>query len=230
MVTAILVAAGSSRRMGFDKLTAPLGGLPVAERSLRVLCECRGIHSVVVVTTAEKQDGFAALAERSRGKLAGVCEGGAERHLSVWAGLRLVPPGTRWVAVHDAARPLVSQRALAAVIAAAREAGAAALAHRVTDTLKRADASARVIGSVDREGLWAMETPQVFRLDWLQAAYAGVVAAGTVVTDEVSAIQAAGHGVCLVENSDPNPKITVAGDLVLAEALLRAGPPSADVD
>lgn len=219
MVSAILVAAGSSRRMGFDKLAAPLAGEPVASHSLRALLECPLISSVVVVTGAEKREDFAAW---DSPKLGAVCLGGAERHLSVWEGLRRVPEEARWVAVHDAARPLVSARALQAVIATAQQQGAAALAHRVADTLKRADPEARVTGSVDRANLWGMQTPQVFRVDWLREAYEKVLAGGEIVTDEVSALQAIGHTVHLVENPDPNPKITVPADLLLAEAWLKA--------
>jgi len=101
----------------------------------------------------------------------------------------------------------------------AAEGGAAALARRVTETLKKADAAGTVCDSVNRENLWVMETPQVFRLKLLQKAYAEVEAKGAPVTDEVSALQMIGWPVSLVENKLPNPKITVSADLDMARAL-----------
>lgn len=124
------------------------------------------------------------------------------------------------VAVHDGARPLVTPVAIGRCLAAARECGAAALAHRITDTLKRATEQGRVTESVSRDQLWAMETPQVFDLARLRSAYDRVMESGRLVTDEVSAMRESGEEVMLVENDSPNPKITYPADLLLAEALL----------
>jgi 2-C-methyl-D-erythritol 4-phosphate cytidylyltransferase len=90
----------------------------------------------------------------------------------------------------------------------------------VTDTVKRADAAGMVVGAVERDNLWAMETPQAFRAELLVEVYAGIVDRGDVVTDEVSACELAGRPVALVENPAPNPKITFPADLKLAERLL----------
>jgi 2-C-methyl-D-erythritol 4-phosphate cytidylyltransferase len=103
----------------------------------------------------------------------------------------------------------------------AADSGAAASARRVTETLKKADAEGRVTGSIEREGVWIMETPQVFRRALLHSAYASLIEAGVSVTDEVSAVERAGCSVWLVENFTPNPKITLPGDLETAQRLLR---------
>ena len=128
---------------------------------------------------------------------------------------------TRIVAVHDAARPLVTSSAIAVAVAGAKEYGAVSLAAPVVDKLKRADDSGAVSGNVDRTGLWAMQTPQVFRRDWLKAAYELIVADGNAVSDEVSAVQAAGFPVRLLANSNWNIKITYPLDLDLAEKLIN---------
>jgi len=210
--------------MGFDKLAADLAGKPVLARSMMAFDDCEEIGEIVVVTSPEKIGPVKQLADRfAISKLASVIEGGAVRYLSVWRGMQVVSSGAAIIAVHDGARPLVTPAAISAAISAAAEHGAAALAHRVTDTLKRADAEQRVTGSVSREDMWGMETPQVFAAGLLRRAYERVLESGELVTDEVSAVQALGEPVYLVETPEPNPKITFAGDIALAEAILGAG-------
>ncbi len=220
-VAAVIVAAGGSRRMGFDKLAVDLGGVPVLARAVESFEAADGIDDLVLVTTADRFPWLERLCSaRGWGKVRALVEGAGERHLSVFRGLDAVPEGTELVAVHDGARPLVTPAAIGRCLTAARECGAAALAHRVTDTLKRATEQGRVTESVSRDQLWAMETPQVFDLARLRSAYDRVMASGGLVTDEVSAMRESGEEVMLVENDSPNPKITYPADLLLAEALL----------
>jgi len=216
MTSAVIVAAGSSRRMGFDKLFARLGTEPVVAYTMRAFLDHPAIGEVVVVTSAANRERIAALSSRLR-----VVEGGAERCHSVWNGLSALSPSCELVAIHDGARPLIHPESIAAVIDGARSHGAASLAHPITDTVKRADETGRVIESVDRSRLWGMETPQCFRLDLLREAYARLQGEDRVVTDEVSAAEAAGHPVFLVQNPFPNPKITFPPDLDLAQMLLQ---------
>jgi len=219
MTSALIVAAGSSSRMGFDKLLAPLAGAPVILHTLRAFENCPDIGGVWIVCSPER---FPAVERFSAGltKLRGIVAGGAERHLSVWNGLQALPADGELVAVHDGARPLIAPEQISRCCRVAAEHGAAASARRLTETVKRADASRMVKESVDRDDLWIMETPQVFRLSLLRSAYQAIIARGALVTDEVSAIQETGHPVHLVENSSPNPKITLPGDLALAARLL----------
>lgn len=221
-VSAIIVAAGSSRRMGFDKLDADLGGESVLIRSMLAFEACHEVVEIRVVTSPEKMGDLAESAKRlGLSKFVETIEGGAERHLSVNAGLERVGEHCTLVAVHDGARPLITAAAISRCVEVARVHGAAALAHRVTDTLKRGDNEGRVVGSVSRDDLWAMETPQVFSLNLLRSAYGEVLKRGEVVTDEVSALMGSGLEVRLVENTEPNLKITVPGDLLVAEAILK---------
>jgi 2-C-methyl-D-erythritol 4-phosphate cytidylyltransferase len=222
-VSAILVAAGSSRRMGFDKLAAELAGESVLVRSLLAFEACPEVGEIRVVTNPEKFDEVTEAARRlALAKFVEVIAGGAERHLSVHAGLKRVGGDYELVAVHDAARPLVTPAAISRCASVAASHGAATLAHRIADTLKRGNAAGEVVDAVSRDDLWAMETPQIFSTALLCEAYAGVLARGEVVTDEVSAVTALGRVVKLVENTEPNLKITVPGDLAVAAAILRS--------
>lgn len=217
MWAAVIVAAGSSRRAGFDKLAAPLAGQPVLRRSVDAFVRA-GAAAIVVVCPESRwvQTGLAEAAFPIP-----VCrvDGGAERCDSVAAGLAALPEGTELVAVHDGARPLVTPEGILACVAAARRSGAAACAHPVVDTLKRADAQGHTLAEpASREHLWGMETPQVFRTELLRAAYERVRALGLCVTDEVSALETLGHATQLVTGG-VNLKITLPGDLALAELI-----------
>ena len=221
MTSAIIVAAGSGTRMGFDKLLARLGGCPVIMHTLRAFQSCPDIGEIVVVTSADRVEVIQRLADDGvLTKLRAFVPGGAERHLSVQAGLQELSLDCDFVAVHDGARPLSLPAQITRVLERARETGAAASARPVSETLKRADSDGRVSGSVDRAGLWIMETPQVFSTPVLKQAYQAVLRDGLTVTDEVSALGHIGRDVWLVDNPTPNPKITWPADLALAERLL----------
>lgn len=208
--------------MGFNKLLAPLAGRAVLLRSIEVYQAVDAIDEMVVVVSGGET--LEACQEwQSSGlfsKPVRYVEGGRERHLSVRNGLDLLAPSVKLVAVHDGARPLVATGLIEDCLARAAETGAAASAHRITDTVKRADAERVVTASVEREGLWAMETPQVFSVEVLVSAYDAILEMGATVTDEVSACEMLGHPVTLVENTAANPKITFPADLAMAERLL----------
>jgi 2-C-methyl-D-erythritol 4-phosphate cytidylyltransferase len=222
MNSAIIVAAGSSQRMGFDKLMAPLCGLPVAAHSLARFERSEAVEEIILVIRSERRAEFEKIIrEQKFSKVATIVDGGAERHLSVWNGVASVSARTWLIAVHDAARPLVSSSLIDEAFALAAEKGAVSLAAPVVDTLKRADEAHQVIDSVDRADLWGMQTPQVFRIDWLREAYRRIIDSGRSVTDEVSALQEAGYPVTLICNPDWNVKITFPRDLELAEKLIR---------
>jgi 2-C-methyl-D-erythritol 4-phosphate cytidylyltransferase len=216
MVSAIIVAAGSSRRMGFDKLLTPLAGLPVIVQTVLAFQHCDAIDEIIVVASEEVK---AILLAHDVAKLKAVVAGGSERHFSVWEGLRAVSEDCKIVAVHDGGRPLISSAQIERCVSTARERSAAASARPVTETLKRCDDQGKITNSIERKNAWVMETPQVFERELLFSAYEHVLGNALVVTDEVSAVQAFGEPVYVVENLEPNLKITFPGDLVLAERL-----------
>ncbi len=224
MLSAIIVAAGSSQRMGFDKLFADLAGRPVVAWSVAAFQACPEVTDILLVTRPDKAADFRALADREGWtKLRAILPGGAQRHFSVWNGLQAIPApddSTAFVAVHDGARPLVTPGTISRCLALAREQGAACCAAPVSDTLKRADDQRRIVGGVDRTGLWAMQTPQIFSLPALLRAYRAVIAAGDHVTDETSALERLGEPVTLLNSGDFNLKITYPQDLELARHLL----------
>ncbi|MCQ2365294.1 MAG: 2-C-methyl-D-erythritol 4-phosphate cytidylyltransferase [Akkermansia sp.] len=217
MFAAVIVAAGSSRRAGFDKLAAPLAGVPVLRRSVEAFVAAGA--AAVVVVCPESRWMETGLAEENFPIPVTRTDGGAERQDSVYAGLRALPDGMDFVAVHDGARPLVTPEGIRACLEAAAQTGAAACAHPVVDTLKRADAAGLSLSEpVSREHLWGMETPQIFHIALLREAYDTVRAQGLTVTDEVSAVETLGVPTRLVQVG-PNLKITLPGDLELAELI-----------
>ena len=220
MLTAIIVAAGSSRRMGFDKLTASVAGKPVIEHTVDAFEHAPSVAEILIVTREDRLREFEKLVGK-RTKVREVIPGGEHRQDSVRAGLQHLNPETKYVAVHDAARPLVTPEQIERVFAECQQHGAAALAEPASDTLKRADKNLQVTGSVDRNQLFIMQTPQVFERKLLEEAYAAVLAKKLRITDEVSAVENLGRKVVLVPNEDSNFKITYERDLPLAEFLLR---------
>ncbi len=219
MFCAVIVAAGSSRRAGFDKLAASLAGVPVLRRSVDAFVAAGAAAVVVVCPESRWQETGLAAAEFPVPVMR--VDGGAERQDSVSAGLAALPADTRMVAVHDGARPLITPAGILACLAAAEETGAATCAHPVVDTLKRADAAGKSLPErVSRENLWGMETPQIFRLSLLRKAYEHVAEHSLVVTDEVSAVESLGVPTQLVQGG-VNLKITLPGDLELAELIWK---------
>lgn len=197
--------------MGFDKLAAHLNGKPILLHTLQAFLDNPSITDILVICPPAR---FQIISETGPfQKPVTRIDGGTARHLSVSNGLAAVPADTNLVAIHDAARPLISQQDLNRTIQAAKTHGAASLARRVTETLKRSDSSDFTQSQVSRDHLWFMETPQIFRTDLIQSAYAYILKEGIEVTDETSAIEAHGGRVKLVESTSPNPKITTPSDL-----------------
>src|ERR1700722_17731270 len=222
MVWAIIVAAGTSQRMGFDKLLSLIAGKPVIAHSIERFEQCDSIDEVMLVVRADRRAEFQKVVDAFEfTKVNRLVDGGSERHLSVWNGISQLPEACQIVAVHDAARPLVSSDLISRSVLLARDCGAVSLAAPIVETIKRADLEQSVTGSVDRSGLWAMQTPQVFRFDWLLDAYKRIVDSGRSVTDEVLALQEAGYPVRLLLNTDWNIKITFPRDLDLVEKMMN---------
>jgi 2-C-methyl-D-erythritol 4-phosphate cytidylyltransferase len=221
MLSAIIVAAGSSQRMGFDKLLALLGDKPVLAHTIDAFERTAPVEEIILVVRAERVGEFEELV-RQNGfqKIRQIIPGGERRHDSVSAGLKRLNPDTTFVAVHDAARPLVTPEQIERVYELARAHGGAALAEPITNTLKRADQEGVVTGGVPRENVYGMQTPQIFARDLLDKAYAAIVAENRSVTDEVSAVEHLGAKVVLLPNEQWNVKITYPRDLLLAQAVL----------
>lgn len=217
MLTAIIVAAGSSTRFGFDKLFAELAGKPVVQHSVEQFAATKSVEEIIVVM---REEGLARLRKLLDGagfsKVRAIIPGGNRRQDSVRNGLEKVK--TEFVAVHDAARALITPTEIERTLEAAQLHSAAALAVPASDTFKRADRDLFVVDSIPREDLFAMQTPQIFRTELLRSAF--TIVGEATVTDEVSAVQAAGGQIQLVLARGQNLKITYPADLELAEIIL----------
>ena len=221
--SAVIVAAGSARRMeGIDKMLAALGELPVLVHTLYAFQDCPAVDEVVVVTREDLLVEVGRLClEFNLDKVRKVIVGGQERIHSVQAGLREVDPEMSLIAIHDGARPLVSQEVVQGVVEAARLSAAAAPAVPVTDTVKRAE-EGRTVETVDRSQLWAVQTPQVFEAGLIRGAIQKAIDDGEVLTDDCGAVERLGMPVTLTQGSQENIKITTPLDLAVGEAILRA--------
>jgi 2-C-methyl-D-erythritol 4-phosphate cytidylyltransferase len=221
-LAAIVVAAGASRRMGFDKISAPLDGRPLIAHSLSAFHNCPDIDHIVLVCAADRVDEFQAFSSDFP-KLSRVVAGGKERVESVLAGMAaLADPRPIFVAVHDGARPLITPEGVSACYQAAREFGASVSAEPVTDTLHRVNNQLLTVETVSRKNLWRMQTPQILELTVLESLLQDVHEAGGTITDEVSLLIRSGGKAKVVENPDWNLKVTYPRDLELAEMILES--------
>jgi 2-C-methyl-D-erythritol 4-phosphate cytidylyltransferase len=216
-VYAIIVAAGESRRMkGIDKVLAPLAGRPVLAYVLAAFEKCQSVGRIVLVVNQKSLKACKQLTA-AMSKPVEVCVGGERRQDSVAAGLKKLKK-CEWVIIHDGARPLVTEGLIEEGLKAARETGAAVAAMPVTDTIKVADDERIVVDTPPRQNLWAVQTPQVFRFDIITRAYQKVRGAAT---DDAVLAERLGYKVKLYMGSYDNIKITTAGDLRIAEALVK---------
>lgn len=221
--SAVVVAAGSARRMeGIDKILAPLGELPVIVHTLYAFQDCPAVHEVVVVTREDLMVEISRLCKDYRlDKVTKVVAGGSERIYSVRAGLKEVDPRAGLIAIHDGARPLVSQQILEETVARGWSTGAAVPAVPITDTIKRGE-NGQTVETVDRSQLWAVQTPQVFEAGLIRAALEKAVQDGENLTDDCAAVERLGMRVSLTNGSRENIKITTPFDLLLGQTILEA--------
>lgn len=221
-VTAIVVAAGNATRMGRDKQLIPLLGIPVLARSLHAFDRCPSIRHIVVVAREAAIGEVRELCRRYEiAKLADVVPGGKTRQESVARGLEACPDDTEYYAIHDGARPLVTQSCIRAAIRGALTHGAAAAGMRVKDTIKKVAPGGRVLKTPERSGLVAVQTPQVFRKDLYLEAVRRSLEKNWQVTDDCALCERAGFEVYITEGCYSNIKITTKEDIAVAEALLR---------
>jgi len=220
-VAALVLGAGRGERLGssLPKAFVPLVGETLIERSIRALSASNAVGLIVPVIAAGDFGRWGDLELESIQGLTEPVAGGVERQDSMQAGLRQLPDAIEFVVVHDAARCLVVGEDIRAVVSAARQSGAAILAERVRDTIKRV-VDGRIVETPERGECWAAQTPQVVRRDWLVEAVAAAEDAGRVGTDDAQLIEWLGRPVQIVEARAANPKITLAEDLILGEALL----------
>ncbi len=220
-VGAIIVGAGKSLRMGDggDKIWVSLNGRPLLAHTIAVFQFSEVVDKIVLVLAADRQRlGMSLVKGAHFGKVTNICFGGEDRQESVEAGLEALGP-CEWVIVHDGARPLVTPRLVEQGLAAARETGAATCAVPLLDSLKLVDDRHMVEKSLDRRGLWLIQTPQVFRYNLIMEAHQQ--ANGIHAPDDAALVERLGHRVKVFNGSYHNIKVTTPDDLILAQMLLR---------
>lgn len=215
----LILAAGRGRRFGGLKQFATVRGRPLLYFSLVAFERCPAITGYVVVTNRSRTGQVRRLAAAlGLKKLLEVTGGGRERMDSVREGLAALP-GEGYVAVHDAARPLITPQMLTYGLRVVRRTGAAAYGAPVTDTLKEV-VEGRIVRTVDRAGLVAIQTPQFFDLELLRRGYARVSNQGLMITDDCQAVELLGLSPAVLPNTRPNLKVTFPADLAVCRALL----------
>ena len=230
-VTAILLAAGKGSRFKsrISKPLVKLGGSPIIDFSLKTLSRHPLVKDIILVVNSGNIGSISALVNKSGyKKIRALVLGGDRRQDSVFNALKKVSAQSQLVLIHDSARPFVKFREISALLARARSSGAAILGVPVKATIKQVTKSQghKVTGNftvkrtLDRNFLWEIQTPQVFRQDWLLEANRKFTKVD--VTDDAGLVEKLGKRIVLVQGSYDNIKITTPEDLYLAEAILRA--------
>ena len=226
MVTAIVVAAGKSERMGTgtDKAFLNLGPKPVLAWSLLAFERGTDVDQIVVVVRKDQIVATKALVRMfGISKIRTVVAGGQKRQDSVMNGLKEVDSDTRIVVIHDGARPCVKPETIAETVKVAKRTGAAVIGCHIWDTVKYVEKGTTVSRTEDRSKLWAVQTPQAFSASVIRRAYAEVVKKNVDVTDDASAVELIGEPVKIVESNVPNLKITTVEDLRVAAGVVLKG-------
>lgn len=220
-VTAVIVAAGNSTRMGgVNKQFLLIDGVPVLIRTLRAFEQCGIINEIIIAAREEDiPKMFAMIREYEVMKVTDIVKGGETREESVFAAIRRSSPFSEYFAIHDGARPLVTEKIIEETVEKAFETGAAVTGVRVKDTVKIVKTGNIVAGTPDRQSLWAVHTPQVFERRLYLSAVDNVCNSEQF-TDDCRLIEEYGAEVTMVEGSYENIKITTPEDVDVAEAII----------
>ena len=224
-VAALVPAAGTGTRFGgsISKPLHPLRGQPLLVHTLRALQGHPAIRWIILAVRPDDQRAVVALLKRwAISKALPPCPGGSSRAESVANAFAQVPPQADWVLVHDAARPCLTRRVIDGALQGARRHGAVACGLPASLTVKAVDAQRAVRLTLDRESLWFVQTPQVFRRAWFSDALARTNGDLTSFPDDAAIVESAGFPVSMVPGDPLNIKVTTQEDLLLAETILAS--------
>ncbi|MBQ9858632.1 MAG: 2-C-methyl-D-erythritol 4-phosphate cytidylyltransferase [Oscillospiraceae bacterium] len=222
-VTAVIVAAGKSTRMeGVDKIFAPLGGEPLIVSSIKAFENCSRITEIILVLSEENcAQGKLVCEMHGFTKVKAIIPGGKERSESSYIGIQAADKRSKYIIIHDGARPFVTEQLIVDSLNAAVKRGAAAVGVPVTSTIKKVK-DGLIVDTVDRIDLYEIQTPQVFRSDVIKAALKSAIDKKLPITDDCMAVEAIGLSPKIVLGTKDNIKITVREDLVIANAILKS--------
>ena len=222
---AIIPAAGSANRMGFDKITSKLNGIPLLARTIQAISAADSISGIIVAVSPEKISEVQKdiVDKYNLNKVIKVVAGGITRTDTVWNALKEIKQPTEIVAIHDGARPFISTAIIERSIEAAKQFGGAIVATKVIPTIKEVNSDNEICRTIERSKLWAAATPQAFRYEEIFKAYKDFLN-GTVdyknITDDAQIFELLGKKVKIVEGNLENIKITTPFDWKIAEAML----------
>ncbi|HID95161.1 MAG TPA: 2-C-methyl-D-erythritol 4-phosphate cytidylyltransferase [Candidatus Latescibacteria bacterium] len=221
-VTAIIAAAGAGRRMGPGppKQLLELGGRPILIHTLQAFEQCEQVDDIIVVVSREIYDFCTERIPPHFPKVKRIVTGGERRQDSVYEGLKAVEDGTKIVVIHDGTRPFITPQEISESIRLCRQAKAVVVAVRVKDTIKSV-VNGAVKETLDRNRLWAAQTPQTFEFPLILRAYQEAYGEGFYSTDDSALVERLGYKVEVLEGSYRNIKITTPEDLILAKRILR---------
>jgi len=219
---AVIVAAGKGTRMGTreSKQYLALEGKPIIVHTLEVFSQIPWLQEIVLVTGREDVPRCQTwIQDYKLDKVTAVIPGGSERQQSVYEGIKQI--SSEWVMIHDGVRPFVTQEEIESCRDAAIREGASVLGVPVKDTIKQVNGKGQIIGTPDRQSLWAVQTPQAFRLSDLRSAHESAAKDGFIGTDDAMLMERAGYPVTVVEGKYSNIKITTPEDLEYAAFLQK---------
>lgn len=222
--SAVILAAGSGTRMGTDRTKQWLlvDGVPVVVRTLLTFNSCKYIDEIILCAKADELSLYDGIAEKyGISKLKCVIEGGSTRQESALEGFKRISDKAELVAIHDAARCLVTVEMIEKTVRVARRDGGACAAQRATDTVKKADEKGHILETPERSTVWLAQTPQIFDVQQYRIAAYMAIKDGFAVTDDASLMEHSGFNVTLVDCGRENIKLTEPTDMLLAEAILK---------
>ncbi len=220
----IIVAAGKSERMGVDadKAFLSLGSKPILAYSILAFEKCPDIDGVVLVVRKDKLNAARGMVQMfGCMKVKKIVAGGSLRQNSVKNGFDYISSDAKIVSIHDGARPCITPGLISETIRSAQHYGSGVAAIKITDTIKQADKGMIISKTLDRSKLWAVQTPQSFKRELLEKAFAVIEKKRLTVTDEAAAVELISKGVRLVQASLSNIKVTTVDDIAIAAALLK---------
>ena len=220
--SALILAAGSGTRFGGTKQFTEILGVPVILRTALAFEKCPLIDEIIVVTGEDDIERCHVILDGRITKLTHVIMGGSTRQRSAMAGLELVDERCEYVAIHDAARCLVTPEIIENVMNEAYKTGAAAAAEKAVDTVKIADKDGNIVETVDRDKVWLMKTPQIFLANMYRAGVYSAYRDVVTVTDDCGLVERIGFKIKAVDCGHENIKITYPTDKIVAEAIIKS--------
>ncbi|MBQ6796195.1 MAG: 2-C-methyl-D-erythritol 4-phosphate cytidylyltransferase [Clostridia bacterium] len=221
--TAIVLSAGSSQRMGYNKMLLKIGSKTVFERTLEAFENCDVIDEIIVAAPRDSIEIYGEIVrEKGYTKVVGIVQGGDTRQGSVKNALDKISPDCDYIAVHDGARPLIKEESIELVAQAAIDFGGAVASALSVDTLKSVNEQGMIMGTIDREATVQVRTPQIFKKEILLRAHEEALSEGFIGTDECMLVERCGFPIKTVITGRDNVKLTYPEDVLYMTEVLRA--------